>query len=161
MLYHLSVNPEKQDILRKECLSVESITIKDLDKLKYLKACLLEALRLTPLLPIHSRVISEDMIVAGYHIPKDTLVLWSNNMLGMVFQPFSALLWIMVLLLYILTSFVFWMVSRINPEERGLTIFDAFWNIASAFVYASRPAPNACSKRLVGTIYIYVKFLCL
>ena len=83
MMYHLSVNPEKQDILRKECLSVESITIKDLDKLKYLKACLLEALRLTPLLPIHSRVISEDMIVAGYHIPKDTLVLWSNNMLGM------------------------------------------------------------------------------
>ena len=76
----------------------------------------------------------------------------SNNMLGMVFQPFSALLWIMVLLLYILTSCVFWMVSRINPEERGLTIFDAFWNIASAFVYASRPAPNACSKRLVGTI---------
>ena len=75
----------------------------------------------------------------------------NSNMLGMVFQPFSALLWIMVLLLYILTSFVFWMVSRINPEERGLTLFDAFWNIASAFVYASRPAPNACSKRLVGT----------
>jgi len=73
----------------------------------------------------------------------------NSNMLDMVFQPFSALLWIMVLLLYILTSCVFWMVSRINPEERGLTIFDAFWNIASAFVYASRPAPNACSKRLV------------
>ena len=75
----------------------------------------------------------------------------NNNMLGMVFQPFSSLLWIMVLLLYILTSFVFWMVSRINPDERGLTLFDAFWNIASAFVYAYRPAPNACSKRLVGT----------
>ena len=68
----------------------------------------------------------------------------NNNMLGMVFQPFSALLWIMVLLFYILTGCVFWMVSRNNPEKRGLTLIDAF-------VSASRPAPNACSKQLVGT----------
>merc|ERR1719323_617095 len=71
------------------------------------------------------------------------------NQLGQVFQPFSVVLWIMLLVLYLLTSLVFWIVSRINPEERGLNIFDAFWNIASAFIYASRPAPNACSKRLV------------
>ena len=73
----------------------------------------------------------------------------NTNQLGQVFQPFSVVLWIMLLVLYLLTSLVFWIVSRINPEERGLNIFDAFWNIASAFIYASRPAPNACSKRLI------------
>ena len=75
----------------------------------------------------------------------------NQNMLGAVFQPFSVTLWILLLILYVLTSLVFWMVSRINPEEPNMTIYDAFWNIASAFIYVSRQAPNACSKRLVGT----------
>ena len=83
LLYHLSRNPEKQDKLREECLSFTEITVNNLDKLKYLKACLLESMRLTPIVPTQGRIINEDMIISGYHIPKGTFIMWSTNMLGM------------------------------------------------------------------------------
>jgi cytochrome P450 len=83
LLYHLATNPDKQEILRKECQSLGStLNTKDLDKLKYLKACLRECFRLTPTFALFARGMPERFTLHGYDIPKDTFVLWSAKILS-------------------------------------------------------------------------------
>ena len=78
LLYNLATNPEKQEKVRKECQSLgKSLTVKDLNELRYLKACILESHRLTPTLPLFARNIFEDMTLHGYHIPAGTWIMWS------------------------------------------------------------------------------------
>lgn len=69
------------------------------------------------------------------------------DVVSLVFAPFTAPLWILFLVAYLLTSLVFWLISRISPLEEKECILDSFWGIASAFVFVSRPTP--CSRRLV------------
>ncbi len=77
LLYNLAVNPEKQEKLREECLrSGERLTPQTLDKMRYYKACARESLRLTPTIPAFVRNIVDDVVIQGYNIPKDTMVLW-------------------------------------------------------------------------------------
>ena len=57
--------------------------------MKYLKACLKESQRLYPLVLGNSRVISEDMQLRGFHIPKKTTVFWSAEILQMDEQNFE------------------------------------------------------------------------
>ena len=50
LFYYLAKNPEKQEILRKEVLSVVGprgapVTVAALNELRYLKACVKESLR--------------------------------------------------------------------------------------------------------------------
>ena len=71
LMYNLAANPEKQDKLRKECQGLgKNLTVKDLNELKYLKACIQETNRLTPTVPAFARRIRQDMNLQGYQIPK-------------------------------------------------------------------------------------------
>ena len=71
LMYNLAANPDKQEKLRKECQALgKHLTIKDLNELKYLKACMQESNRLTPTVPAFARRIRQDMNLQGYHIPK-------------------------------------------------------------------------------------------
>ena len=78
LLYHLAANPEKQDKLRQECIKMgDKLDPKKLEQMKYLKACQQESFRLTPTAPSIFRKINHDTTVAGYQIPKDTMVMWN------------------------------------------------------------------------------------
>ena len=62
VLYHLASNPEKQEKLRQECQSIgPHLTLKNIDKLKYCKACIKESMRLTPTISGNSRILPTDI----------------------------------------------------------------------------------------------------
>lgn len=66
LLYHLSANPQKQEILRKECQEIgPHVTVKDLNRFKYLKACIQETFRLTPTVSMLLRMLQEDVVLQG------------------------------------------------------------------------------------------------
>lgn len=79
-LYHLSHNQQVQDKLYSEIQSIASsstserqrdeITMDDLSRMSYLKACVKESFRLTPTTPAVVRVLQEDAVLSGYHVPK-------------------------------------------------------------------------------------------
>lgn len=79
LMYHLAANPDKQEILRKECLSIgPNLNVKNLNELCYLKACIQETFRLTPTISMLVRMLQENVTLQGYEIPKDTLAIWST-----------------------------------------------------------------------------------
>lgn len=83
ILYHLAANPEKQEILRKEILEHDShINESSLKKMRYLKACIKESARLTPIVSFLLRLMQEDFTVKGYHIPAGTMGMWSPFLTG-------------------------------------------------------------------------------
>lgn len=87
LLYHLAANPDKQEILRQECLDIGPyLREKDLNKMRYLKACIKETFRLTPTISMLMRMLQEDIQVQGYHIPKDTLAIWSTFIFQELFE---------------------------------------------------------------------------
>merc|ERR1712051_76863 len=66
----------------------------------------------------------------------------TTNVISLVFAPFSAHLWILTILAYLVTSLVFWLISRLSPLEQTECLWESLWGIISAFVYVSRPAPT-------------------
>merc|ERR1719270_3339705 len=46
------------------------------------------------------------------------------DLISLVFAPFTAHLWILVLVAYLVTSLVFWLVSRISPLEQKQCVLD-------------------------------------
>ncbi|KAJ7340048.1 hypothetical protein OS493_002771 [Desmophyllum pertusum] len=76
MLYMMAKNPDKQDILRHEVLSVLGdrtlATPTTLAQMPYLKAWVRETLRLYPVLSTIPRIPAEDLILSGYLIPGGT-----------------------------------------------------------------------------------------
>ena len=69
LMYHLAANPDKQEILRKECLSIgPNLNIKNLNELKYLKACIQETFRLTPTISMLVRMLQENVTLQGKKI---------------------------------------------------------------------------------------------
>ena len=77
LLYHLATNPDKQELLRQECLNLgPHLEPKQLDKMKYFKACLRESFRLTPTFAGFARFTQEAGVLHGYEIPKDTMIFW-------------------------------------------------------------------------------------
>ncbi|KAJ4971055.1 hypothetical protein NE237_004154 [Protea cynaroides] len=79
IMAHLVKNPEMQEKVYSEVVGVsgltEEIKEEDLEKMSYLRGVVLEGLRLHP--PIHfllPRVVTEDIVVSGYLIPKDARV---------------------------------------------------------------------------------------
>jgi len=71
-----------------------------------------------------------------------------ENPVGLVFSPFTTGLWILVLLAYLITSLLYWLISRIVTKNESC-ITDSFWSIGSAFIFVSRPSPDHHSKRLI------------
>lgn len=74
-LYHLSKNPDKQDILREEVLKVlpdrgTQLTTDSLNNMPYLRAVLKEAMRLNPVIAGNARTTGRDVVLGGYQVPK-------------------------------------------------------------------------------------------
>ncbi|XP_046960949.1 cytochrome P450 302a1, mitochondrial [Vanessa cardui] len=82
-LYHLARNPESQNKLFEELFSLmpekdAEVTSEILSKAVYLRSCVKESLRLNPVAIGVGRVLQDDVILKGYLIPKDTVVVMQN-----------------------------------------------------------------------------------
>ena len=77
-LYLLSKNPDKQEKLYREVLSVvgpsEPVDVEALARMPFLKACIRETLRLYPVFPSLTRKLEEDIVLKGYKIPAGTQI---------------------------------------------------------------------------------------
>ena len=77
LLLELAQHPDHQDILYKEITEIIQdgpITESMINKMKYLKACFQESIRLNPAIIGYSRTTHVDMVLEGYQIPKGTVV---------------------------------------------------------------------------------------
>lgn len=75
LMYYIATNPEKQDKLREEAMSVlpdktSPVTAEILHETKYAKACIKESLRLFPVSIGNLRTMQTDVSIGGYKIPK-------------------------------------------------------------------------------------------
>ena len=72
-LYHLAVNPAKQQLLYEELQRLNPgggrATPQMLADAKYLTAVIKENFRLNPVFPFVARMLTEDTVVRGYKIP--------------------------------------------------------------------------------------------
>lgn len=76
----LAQNPLVQDKVRKEVDAIDtkrSFTLEDVKSMSYIKAFTKEVLRCYPIIPVNARVLTEDTKIAGYAIPKNTIVLFN------------------------------------------------------------------------------------
>ena len=76
MLYHLAKNPLKQQKLREEITRIlqtsdADLTPASLNTIPYLRACIKESMRLTPLIPGNVRAAGKNLVLQGFQIPKD------------------------------------------------------------------------------------------
>ncbi|XP_071447542.1 probable cytochrome P450 301a1, mitochondrial [Hetaerina americana] len=79
-MYHLSKNPDKQNILFQEVKKLlpgkeNEITEQILEEMKYLKACLKESARLSPIISGNIRFTTKETLLSNYRIPKGVGVL--------------------------------------------------------------------------------------
>ncbi|XP_070561093.1 probable cytochrome P450 301a1, mitochondrial isoform X3 [Ptychodera flava] len=90
-LYNLATNPDKQEKLYEEIMSVlpssGKITADALQKMVYLKGCIKETFRQFPTVIGTARVTSTDMVLSGYHVPAGTMVRY-NAIWGMLEEYF-------------------------------------------------------------------------
>ena len=75
ILYHLAKNPEKQAKLREEIRSIlprpdSQFTENSLNSVPYLRACVKEATRLSPIVVAGFRAIGQNIVLKGYQVPK-------------------------------------------------------------------------------------------
>ncbi|XP_029158487.1 probable cytochrome P450 12b2, mitochondrial [Nylanderia fulva] len=88
LLYYIANNPEKQEKLREEVMSVlphktSPITYEILTQLKYAKACIKESLRLFPVSIGNLRTMQTDVCIGGYRIPAGINVLACHALITM------------------------------------------------------------------------------
>eukprot|EP01129_Flabellula_baltica_P014458 TRINITY_DN6919_c0_g1_i1.p1 TRINITY_DN6919_c0_g1~~TRINITY_DN6919_c0_g1_i1.p1 ORF type:complete len:443 (+),score=108.85 TRINITY_DN6919_c0_g1_i1:18-1346(+) len=85
IMYHLAKNPEKQEKLYEEFMSVVGdtyLTPADFGKLSYAKACFRESTRITPSVTLISRILPVDVEIAGYNIPSGTSIFMDANLIA-------------------------------------------------------------------------------
>lgn len=80
VLYALAKNPDKQEILRKEVLSIlpekdSKLTAASLNNVPYLRAVIKESLRLRPVVSVTARTTNFDIVLQGFRIPKGVTAL--------------------------------------------------------------------------------------
>ncbi|XP_050307916.1 probable cytochrome P450 49a1 isoform X2 [Anthonomus grandis grandis] len=83
ILYQLSINPDKQQILHEEIDKMlpspdTKLTMDKLDEMSYLKACIKETMRMFPVVIGNGRQLSTDCLVGGYHVPKGTQIIFQH-----------------------------------------------------------------------------------
>ncbi|OXA62205.1 cytochrome P450 302a1, mitochondrial [Folsomia candida] len=84
ILYHISTNPRVQEKLFEELYGLNKdglgapITSDMLRGARYMKKCIKEALRINPLAVGVGRVLTEDTILSGYHVPEGTNIVILN-----------------------------------------------------------------------------------
>jgi len=86
LLYYIATNPEKQQKLRDEVMSVlpdktSVVTHEVLNETRYAKACIKESLRLFPVSIGNLRTMQSDVSVGGYKIPKGVRAFCLNRKL--------------------------------------------------------------------------------
>lgn len=82
-IYQLSKNPDKQERLFEELKKVlpsidDPINQNVLESIPYLRACIKETLRISPVTIANGRSLQSDAVISGYHIPKGTHVLFPH-----------------------------------------------------------------------------------
>lgn len=80
LLYHLSMNPRIQSKVWKEVKEIlpekySRLEYEHLSSFKYIQACLKESLRLKMPMPLLSRILSRNVTIGNYQIPKGTFIL--------------------------------------------------------------------------------------
>lgn len=75
-LHHLAENPAEQEKLRAEVLRIlpdreQSLQVRDLDHMPYMRACIKESMRIKPIVMGNMRAVGQNLILDGYRIPKD------------------------------------------------------------------------------------------
>lgn len=75
VLYNLAKNPDKQEILRKEILTIlpekdSKLTPSSFDRVPYLRAVIKESLRLSPVTNGNVRATGQNIVLQGYRIPQ-------------------------------------------------------------------------------------------
>ncbi|XP_015600793.1 cytochrome P450 CYP12A2 [Cephus cinctus] len=73
-LYHIATNPQAQEKLHQEAAKVlpekdSPVTYEALNKIPYTKACIKEALRISPIAFGNLRTMQKDIVLEGYKIP--------------------------------------------------------------------------------------------
>lgn len=84
MIYNLAKNPDKQEKLREELMSIlpekdTPLTGDNMKQMPYLRAVIKESLRLYPPAMVNSRRTTENLVIRGYQVPKDV-----DIMMGML-----------------------------------------------------------------------------
>ncbi|GFT88830.1 probable cytochrome P450 49a1 [Nephila pilipes] len=79
LIYHLAKNPEKQEILYQEINRLfpskeMKMTPPIYNEMRYLKACVKEAMRLNPVIGGAARTLANDAVLSGYKVPAGTMV---------------------------------------------------------------------------------------
>lgn len=74
-LYHLACSPEAQEKLHKEAVTLipdreDSLTAEALRSASYTKAAIKETFRLNPISVGIGRILKNDVVLGGYHVPK-------------------------------------------------------------------------------------------
>ncbi|GAB0094013.1 hypothetical protein DMENIID0001_092140 [Sergentomyia squamirostris] len=86
VLHNLALNPDKQKILRSELLKIlpekdSPLTKENSANMPYLRACIKEAMRVTPVIIGNARSAGRDIVLKGYQIPKLTDLAMQNHIL--------------------------------------------------------------------------------
>ncbi|XP_020300797.1 probable cytochrome P450 49a1 [Pseudomyrmex gracilis] len=83
VLYQLALHPEKQALAYEEIRRVlpeenSPIEARNIDNLKYVKACIKETLRMYPVVIGNGRCMSSDTVIGGYLVPKGVQVIFQH-----------------------------------------------------------------------------------
>ncbi|XP_018407711.1 PREDICTED: cytochrome P450 302a1, mitochondrial-like [Cyphomyrmex costatus] len=94
VLYHLARNASIQEKLRLEATNLlkdptSPITAEIIRNAKYTKAVLKETFRLNPLSVGIGRILQTDVVLSGYHVPKGTVIVTQNQVIGRLPEYFD------------------------------------------------------------------------
>jgi len=88
--------------------------------------------------------------------------LYSVYSLGSWFKSYSAGVWILLLVSYVISALSLYCVSKISPIERGyLSVSDAFWHLIACCIRGSKYKPFSISGRLISCCWwmFYITFI--
>lgn len=79
------MNPEKQERLREEIFQIlptvdSKLTAASLNNIPYMRACIKEAMRLSPVVSGNIRSVGQNLVVQGYQIPKGVCHLFNISL---------------------------------------------------------------------------------